>query len=94
MSIVVASVRNAVKVHSVHPVPLDQVFYCCGVSAGIPRAIHYGLQYNVDSWAFNKYSYLNFDPHKCTPWDLDTEKPQAGIFPPPPGPANLTGVSC
>jgi hypothetical protein len=59
----------------------------------VPRVLHYGLLYEVKSklglWQFDKHWYLDFDMHKCPPWDLDAARPMAGLFPPPPGPDDL-----
>jgi hypothetical protein len=62
-------------------------------AAAMPRVIHYGLIYDVEhkggTWQFDKHWYFKFDAHACTPWDLKAQKPQAGIFPPPPHPSKL-----
>jgi hypothetical protein len=34
----------------------------------VPHAIHYGLQYSLDGWEFDKHFYFDFDPFKCPPW--------------------------
>eukprot|EP00878_Enallax_costatus_P023272 GHUV01024743.1.p1 GENE.GHUV01024743.1~~GHUV01024743.1.p1 ORF type:complete len:564 (+),score=175.47 GHUV01024743.1:251-1942(+) len=69
----------------------DFMLYPSYTPGRIPYIIHYGLIYHVNSWTFDKHFYFDFDAHKCTPWELNTDRPKAGIFPPPPGPANLTG---
>jgi hypothetical protein len=34
----------------------------------IPHVIHYGLQWSLDGWEFDKHYYFDFDPFKCPPW--------------------------
>lgn len=58
--------------------------------ADIPHVMHYGLVYHIGSWTFDKHWYFHFDAHKCPPWDLTAEKPDGGIFPPPPHPDKLS----
>lgn len=62
-------------------------------AAAMPRVIHYGLIYDVEykgaTWQFDKHWYFKFDAHACPPWNLKSQKPQAGIFPPPPHPSKL-----
>jgi hypothetical protein len=36
--------------------------------ADIPHVIHYGLQFQLDGWEFDKHHYIGFDPLKCPPW--------------------------
>jgi hypothetical protein len=33
--------------------------------------------------------YTKFDVMSCPPWDLDSKRPVAGLFPPPPHPTKL-----
>lgn len=60
------------------------------LTAGIPYVLHYGLLWHVNSWTYDKHFFFDFDAHKCPPWDLSVDRPQAGIFPPPPGPKEIT----
>ncbi|GBF96079.1 peptidyl serine alpha-galactosyltransferase [Raphidocelis subcapitata] len=55
----------------------------------VPRNIHYGLLYHIDDWSWDKHWYFAFDVHKCPPWNLGVDKPQEGVFPPPPHPDAL-----
>jgi len=34
----------------------------------VPHVIHYGLQYAVAGWEYDKHHYFDFDPFKCPPW--------------------------
>eukprot|EP00775_Hariotina_reticulata_P011815 gene11815-11959_t len=68
----------------------DFMLYPSYTPSYVPHVIHYGLVYHVGDWSFDKHWYFHFDAHKCPPWDLSKERPEAGIFPPPPSPDKLS----
>lgn len=37
---------------------------------GIPKLMHYGLQFQVEEYKFDKHWHYGFDVMKCPPWDM------------------------
>lgn len=55
----------------------------------IGRRLQFSVTHATGTWSWAKFYYTEFDVHKCPPWELSVEHPQAGLFPPPPGPDGL-----
>lgn len=51
-----------------------------------PKVIHAGLLIEAGDWQFQKHWYQDFDVQQCPPWNLTVNRPNAGIFAPPPHP--------
>lgn len=63
---------------------------CLGC-AGVPKLMHYGLQFTVDDYQFDKHWHYQFDVAKCAPWDMTGVKDRkGGLFPHPPRPSTLS----
>ncbi|CAD7697177.1 unnamed protein product [Ostreobium quekettii] len=58
------------------------------------KLIHYGLDHAVPGYSFDKHNHLSFKAYKCPPWNMARgerdEADDAGLFPHPPHPSELT----
>ena len=63
-----------------------------GITAGIPKVMHYGLEFKVEGYTFDKHMHFDFDVLKCPPWvfnDKDATR-KHGMFMHPPRISKLT----
>jgi hypothetical protein len=57
---------------------------------GIPKLMHYGLEFEVEGYKFDKHWQYDLDVTICAPWDLSQVKSRkGGLFAHPPAPSTL-----